>query len=822
MIKRLGIVSIIMMFLSLKCLMTVQAQELSVYASEESLESVLIRIAPSISFDSHLVSPYRVTLRKDFKDVEEALEYLLRKTPLKFKKAGEVYVVYRPRTKQKQARDITLKKTLPTYYYQGKVCDFEEHTPMQYAIVHGKKLYVSCDEDGLFSFTSSEPEIEVTLQFVGYQPLDTVLVHGKHALTLRLADNSLQEVVVESNAVSLAMQYSDYQDHTLLHRNMMLDLPGTVDNSSWQTLRLMPGIRASGEPLNDPIIWGSTGDESAIYLDGMRLFLPNSMSKQIGVVSPMVIDHISVQKVNHDMSLGNHTGGIVEVKSRVPSKKIRVEGQVSNNLASAYISLPLGNRWAFSLASRRSFSDMFSDFHLRQSQNANKFSQFNWGNGGNNRSGEGNGLNGTGNGRVGTSTVRTETSQENRPNNGGVSFLVHPDYDYFDLQAGVTGRWGSRNQHRLKMHFYTNDEDLNYTITRAVRDENTFGEGERTMGQYSGAVDYSYQWSSGHTTSLLSTYSEAENTLSLLAVIPQEVSVSECRSVLQHNMHYGNHKLTVDAGWTQYKTSYLRQKEDEQVYSVGGRYRWQVGKWFVQGDAHVQHYDAKTYLSPQLYLSYQLHPKWKLQVSAARYYQFLYGVDEDRKQANEWIRLWHLDQAVASTQATVHALYMSDCFLMGQRLIYQKHENTRFFNSYESIDASGEVWGGETYAKLQFPNAYITTNYSLLDVPISSQLWHEWKSAATWHLGDFTLSSQYIYGSGFELTGYYHRFDGGLNYNLSLGSVDCTFGASVLNVFDSENIQSQAYTLQMTAQTPSVMLTEATKRTWLLSAKISF
>ncbi len=96
MIKRLSFITILLVLFSLKSIVAVQAQEVSVYATEESLESVLIRITPSISFDSHVVAPYKVTLRKDFLDIEKALDYLLLNTPLQHKKVGDVYVIYRP------------------------------------------------------------------------------------------------------------------------------------------------------------------------------------------------------------------------------------------------------------------------------------------------------------------------------------------------------------------------------------------------------------------------------------------------------------------------------------------------------------------------------------------------------------------------------------------------------------------------------------------------------------------------------------------------------------------------------------------------------
>ncbi len=46
-------------------------------------------------------------------------------------------------------------------------------------------------------------------------------------------------------------------------------MPGFSDNALFNVLRMMPGIRASGEPSDELYVWGSSPGESRVTLDGI-------------------------------------------------------------------------------------------------------------------------------------------------------------------------------------------------------------------------------------------------------------------------------------------------------------------------------------------------------------------------------------------------------------------------------------------------------------------------------------------------------------------------------------------------------------------------
>ena len=61
-------------------------------------------------------------------------------------------------------------------------------------------------------------------------------------------------------------------------------MPGYSDNLVFNVLRMMPGIRAGGEPSDQLYVWGSSPGESRISFDGIPLFTTQSYNSNISYI----------------------------------------------------------------------------------------------------------------------------------------------------------------------------------------------------------------------------------------------------------------------------------------------------------------------------------------------------------------------------------------------------------------------------------------------------------------------------------------------------------------------------------------------------------
>lgn len=170
-------------------------QRIQVKAANEALSSVVRRLKVEVSFDNKVLSVYRVTMNKFFSSPDAAIKYLIKGKPLQLTRVAGVYVITTKMTKE--------KKMEPKVVYKYVVKKEQDPHPMD--------------------LTMSLKEIVITA--------------ANHTPSLWGEDENAQS------------------RFTAVTANVM---PGSSDNSVFNVLRMMPGIRASGEPSDELYVWGSS------------------------------------------------------------------------------------------------------------------------------------------------------------------------------------------------------------------------------------------------------------------------------------------------------------------------------------------------------------------------------------------------------------------------------------------------------------------------------------------------------------------------------------------------------------------------------------
>lgn len=195
------------------------AQKIRVKATNEPLSSVVRRLNAEVSFDNKVLSQYRITIDKSFSSTDKAINYLIEGKPLQVRKVAGVFII------TEQAVTVTKK-------------------------------------------TERKPEYK---NFVKKYP-DT--------LSMDLA-MSLKEIVITSKSKVPSLKRDDSNGSTHFNSITANVMPGFSDNALFNVLRMMPGIRASGEPSDELYVWGSSPGESRVTLDGIPLFTMQSYNSNI-------------------------------------------------------------------------------------------------------------------------------------------------------------------------------------------------------------------------------------------------------------------------------------------------------------------------------------------------------------------------------------------------------------------------------------------------------------------------------------------------------------------------------------------------------------
>lgn len=171
---------------------------------------------------------------------------------------------------------------------------------------------------------------------------------------------SIAEVVITTNAKKYSANMGDISALLKIDGHQSRYMPGSADNSVFNLLRMMPSVRASNEPSNDLIVWGSRSGESRMIFDGIRLFSMQSFNDNIGYINPFLIEEIKLKKGGYGSEQGNQIGAIAEISSIRPSlTDYSLKTSIGTHTANIYASFPIKKQAAIDLAYRRTFYDLY-------------------------------------------------------------------------------------------------------------------------------------------------------------------------------------------------------------------------------------------------------------------------------------------------------------------------------------------------------------------------------------------------------------------------------------------------------------------------------
>jgi len=236
--NRLAIRPIIIFIFLLLPLLTINGQVVEIDVEQRPLNEVFFQLIEEykiqLSYNDRQLSQEIVSLHQSFPSPYEALVYLIRDSPFKVEKRSDVFIVYKK------------KKEYNAVY--GSVLDHSSHETLPYSHVIINTHGLITDVNGRFYLQSQDSVFQVSISYLGYYILDTLIYHsGKHDFLLIPSYANLQEVTIEGKTIEYSTEIGDSPGKIRLNHKTAERLPGNGDNSVFNFLRLKPGILAAGE-----------------------------------------------------------------------------------------------------------------------------------------------------------------------------------------------------------------------------------------------------------------------------------------------------------------------------------------------------------------------------------------------------------------------------------------------------------------------------------------------------------------------------------------------------------------------------------------------
>jgi hypothetical protein len=724
------------------------AQHIKVKAQNEPLSSVIKRLNVEVSFDNKALSCYNVSVDKSFRSPEDAIKYLIKGKPLRMTQVSGVYIITVSQEKRVEAPSKVENKNIV-----GKIPDA--------------------------------------------QPMELTM--------------SLKEIVITAATPSPTLWVEEDNGSSRFTSSTANSMPGSSDNSVFNVLRIMPGIRASGEPSDELYIWGSSPGESRVTLDGMPLFAVQSYNSNISYINPYMSSEVRYKRSILSAGEGSQTGAEVDVISGSnPQPRPVFKAMIGTMSANVFGSIPLNDKCFVSIAYRHTLQDIFggSSFDAYRKENRE------------NSTGEHSGS-------TGSATTENEVS-------------IEPDYDFQDVNLNVSGTLARNTKYKVSLYGAMDYLDYDFEDTLNTRMNQT---------SYQGGISakVNKEWQNGTTSefsSFLSGLQSRQNGLSPVETHKTDSVFSENVSEFQlkfrqkglanlKNLSFGGELSLYDVGG-----SYL----DDQLVQPSLFAEKQFAYRGLNLELGLRTDIMKSGLNwqPRLMMKYTFLKNFILTTSWGIYDQYLVK-DPLRSTDGSYQFHWDLNTALRSYNTVAGLTYNGKNLCLSVETYLKNIRNSVWVVNDQIGKYDFNLKGIDVSAKYSWKRGLLFSSWSLLDDPRQSKgLSNELKAGGIYRIYPFSISANYVYGRGYNplllhsnsynhqgksesyqsSTMTYSRMDLYAAYEKRFRHFGIRVGSSLINVFDTDN---QKYSSSwMPHSRASYFMTRASRFTPMFFLEINY
>ncbi|HPR32077.1 MAG TPA: TonB-dependent receptor [Prolixibacteraceae bacterium] len=828
----------IIVFLILSRIALPQTDSYRINVTNKPLNKVLVELRGEygiqLSYSDSKLASYLVTLSGSFTTEEKLIQALLKGTPFVLKKVGRVYVIL-PEKQEKQ-----IPKPIPVTQISGQVLEAGSGEPLPFSHVFINHQPLVSDVLGRFTFSSTlDTSFHLRISHLGYFVFDTTLFSGiDQTFSLVASTERLPEIVVQNNIVEKAAQMGDRPGKIQLNHTIADVLPGQGDNAVFNLIRLMPGVLASGEQATDLLIWGSYEGQSQVIFDGFTLFGLKNYNDNISVVNPFLVKNIEIFKGGFDARYGDRVGGLVNITGKNGNLQKPVFSlNVNPTTVNALLEVPSFGNSSVMVAYRQTYYNLYasSDFNI--------FAPVRTG---------GKGQPSNGNNRFSFDfdvypedyffqdfNMKYSASLNEGDQlflsvyGGGDRFIISAETELERAGKGPGGRTSPYN-----ITFF--NKEYNQQLGGSLAYNRTWSGGNHSL----------FSLAHSGLSKRMSDEAETEDLVSGAIYHTDRASVvnKANENILRNDntFHFLNgHKLEAGGSLAFNDASlsnsiFMRDtlRMDTTIFHENSRITLYAQdhlplgeKWVIKTGLrfNYQFRGERVSLEPRLSLSYKPAPSFTLNASWGMYNQFMYkiaNVDADLNYTWLWVTSTDRIPVLRAMHFVFGCHYFKkDLTLnveayykplrgLSRRVFENRLIDSRGVDAYYFYFGNARSYGIDAFVKKDFGKHSLWASYSLgwaeeqlspLGIPLPNyspaphDQRHEVKLAGIYNVKNFYFSANYVWGSGMELlrqvfaetTGTidYSRVDVALTYRFYPWGKKAEVGASVLNLFDTQNLK---------------------------------
>jgi D-ribose pyranose/furanose isomerase RbsD len=395
-------------------------------ALREALQNLMAQTKLQIVYNDALVEALQVSCACNNATLRQALNELLKSTPLTFEVMpdGQIVIVKR-------------RANLKGYI---KASESGETLPYANVMIKGTSQGTASNVNGYFVLVNVPVGLcTLRVSFIGYKTVERPvhLIDGKETLLLNLSQQTLlgEEVTVTADNLQ-TMEVAQEPAQVRLSPRQIAALPAVGEVDIFRALQLLPGISGVNDGSSGLYVRGGTPDQNLVLFDGMTIYHVDHFFGFISAFNNEAVKDVRVFKGGFPAKFGGRTSSIVELTGKSGSFNHFQAGAGLNLLSgNVIVQAPIAGRGAWLLSMRRSYTDFIQSNLYNDIYNSVA---------GQNRSSDG--------------SVRSNNAG---PNGGAPtlgSITATPNFYYYDLNSKLTYSLSGRD--RLALSFYNGSDNM--------------------------------------------------------------------------------------------------------------------------------------------------------------------------------------------------------------------------------------------------------------------------------------------------------------------------------------------------------------------------
>lgn len=316
-------------------------------------------------YDKAELKPYNITYWFANETFQDGLKAVFKKMPLKFYlDENEVIHIIGKNKRIETIADVKFEgqPSKTDFTLTGKVVDATNGETLPFATVNirNTKAGSQTNVDGYFTLLKV-PTDTVTLEvsYVGfitrYYHLNPRVNLEDLRIEIEPATGVLEEVTVSEKKTEVLKANEVVGMIKMTPRNIAR-LPNVGERDPFRAFQLMPGVSASNESSSGLYVRGGTPDQTLVLYDGFTVYHVDHLFGFFSAFNYNAIKDIQLYKGGFDAKFGGRISAVAEITGKEGNKKeFNAGADISLLSANGYIETPIGDKWTFLIAARRSW-----------------------------------------------------------------------------------------------------------------------------------------------------------------------------------------------------------------------------------------------------------------------------------------------------------------------------------------------------------------------------------------------------------------------------------------------------------------------------------